>query len=99
VTAAPTALPGHVGIYPNPVSGPTVNILPPSFNGISNVRVEIYTLAFRKVQDMTYISQTSGTAIPLSLTGKSGSPLSNGIYYVVVTTSSGRVVGKLLVLR
>jgi hypothetical protein len=99
VTVAPTALPGHVGIYPNPVSGPAVNIVPPSFNGISNVRVEIYTLAFRKVQDTTYSSQTSGTAITLNLTGKSGNPLSNGIYYVVVTTSSGRAVGKMLVLR
>jgi hypothetical protein len=88
-----------VGIYPNPVSGPTVNILPPFFNGNSNVRVEIYTLSFRKVQDTTYTSQTSGTAIPLSLTGKSGNPLSNGVYYVVVTTSSGRAVGKLLVIR
>ena len=51
------------------------------------------------MQDTTYTSQTSGTAITLNLTGKSGNPLSNGIYYVVVTTSSGRAVGKLLVLR
>jgi hypothetical protein len=76
-----------------------VNILPPCFNGISNVRVELYTLAFRKVQDATYTSQSSGTAINLSLTGKSGNPLSNGIYYVVVTVNGQRTIGKLLVIR
>lgn len=98
-TQAPTPLPGHVGIYPNPVFGPTVNLLPPSYNGISNVRVEMYTLAFRKVQDQTYTGLASGAVITLSLTGRDGRPLSNGVYYVAVTTSSGRAVGKLLVLR
>ena len=99
VTVAPTALPGHVGIYPNPVSAPTVEVLPPQYNGIETVRVELYTLAFRKVQDNTYPSLPSGTAISLSLTGKSGNPLANGIYYVVVTVNGHRTVGKLLVLR
>jgi hypothetical protein len=88
-----------VGIYPNPVTGPTVQILPPPYVGIQTVRVEIYTLAFRKVQDHSYGPMPSGTPIPIQLTGPSGNPLANGVYYVVVTTSSGRAVGKLLVLR
>lgn len=88
-----------MGIYPNPVSGPTVNILPPSYNGVSNVRVELYTLAFRKVIDQTFDSVRAGTAIQLDLLGRSGKPLANGVYYVVVTTGSGRAMGKLLVLR
>jgi hypothetical protein len=67
--------------------------------GIQTVRVEIYTLAFRKVQDHSYGPMPSGTPIPIQLTGPSGNPLANGVYYVVVTTSSGRAVGKLLVLR
>ena len=98
-TPAPTPLAGKVGIYPNPVTGPTVEILPPVYPGTSNVRIEIYTNAFRKVQDKTFTSVPSGTAITVSLTGKGGNPLANGIYYVVVTTSSGRATGKLLILR
>jgi hypothetical protein len=99
VTSAPTPLAGKVGIYPNPVTGPTVQILPPLYNGISKVRVEVFTLAFRKVQDTPYSSWPSGTAVFLSLTGKDGNPLANGIYYVVVTTNSGRAIGKLLILK
>jgi hypothetical protein len=98
-TPAPTPLPGIVGIYPNPVTGPTVQILPPFYNGIMNVKVEVFTLAFRKVQDNSYPSIPSGTAITLSLTGRSGNWLANGIYYVVVTVNGHRSIGKLLVLR
>jgi hypothetical protein len=61
--------------------------------------VEVYTLAFRKVQDKTYPSLPSGTAVTLSLTDKSGHPMANGIYYVEVTTVNGRSIGKLLILR
>jgi hypothetical protein len=99
ITPAPTAIPGHVGIYPNPGTGPTVQILPPPYMGLSNVRVEVYTLAFRKVKDETFDSIPSGTAVTLTLTGRGGNNLANGIYYVVVTTHSGRTIGKLLVLR
>ncbi len=88
-----------MGIYPNPATGPTVQILPPPYEGIQTVRVEIYTLAFRKVQDHPYGPMPSGTPITIQLTGPSGNPLANGVYYVVVTTSSRRAVGKLLVLR
>ena len=98
-TPVPTPLIGKVGIYPNPVTGPTVQVLPPLYNGISKVRVEVFTLAFRKVQDTTYPSLPSGTAVTLNLTGKDGNPLANGIYYVVVTTDYGRAIGKMLVLR
>ena len=99
LTSAPTPLPGIVGIFPNPAPGPTVQILPPAYNGVYSVRVELYTLAFRKVQDHTYPPMPSGTDITLTLTGKSGNPLANGVYYVVVTVNSHRSIGKLLVLR
>jgi hypothetical protein len=98
-TPAPTPLIGKAGLYPNPVTGPTVLILPPFYLGLSNVRVEVYTLAFRKVQDKTYPSLFSGTAVTLSLTDKWGRPMANGIYYVEVTTVNGRSIGKLLILR
>jgi hypothetical protein len=88
-----------VGIYPNPVSGPTVQVLPPPYTGAANVRVEIFTLAFRKAQDTTFDSVPSGTAVSVSLTGRDGKPLANGIYYVVVTVNGQRSTGKLLVIR
>ena len=88
-----------MGIYPNPATGPTVNFLPPTYSGISNVRVEIYTVAFRKVLDETFDAIPSGKAVVVHLTGRGGNPLANGVYYVVVTTNTGRVTGKLLVLR
>ncbi len=99
VTQAPTALPGHVGIYPNPAPGPTVNILPPAYTGTANIRVEVFTLAFRKVQDNDYPDWPSGMVIRLNLTGRKGNELANGVYYVVVTVNGQRSIGKLLVLR
>jgi hypothetical protein len=88
-----------VVIYPNPVSGSAVQILPPTYLKSSNVRVEIYTSAYRKVKDETFDSVPSGRAVVVSLTGRGGKPLANGVYYVVVTTSTGRATGKLLILR
>lgn len=90
---------GVLGLYPNPATGSTVNILPSPYSGISNVRVEIYTVAFRKVLDETFDSVPSGTAVVVTLTSRGGNSLSNGLYYGVVTTHSGRTLGKLLVLR
>jgi hypothetical protein len=88
-----------VGIYPNPVSGPTVNILPPVYPGTSGIRVEMFTTAFRKVMDTTYPPVPSNTVVVVALTGKGGHPLANGLYYILVTTSGGKATGKLLVLR
>ncbi len=99
ITPAPTAIVGHVGIYPNPVTGPTVQVLPPPYMGVANVRVEIFTLAFRKVQDTIFDSIPSGTAVTVNLTGRGGNPLANGIYYAVVTVHEQRSIGKLLILR
>jgi hypothetical protein len=99
VTPVPSVAQGTVGIYPNPVTGPTVNVLPPPYLGYSKVRVEIFTVNFRKVQDTTFDSVPSGTAVVVSLTGWGGHFLANGLYYVVVTTNSGKTIGKLLILK
>ena len=62
--------------------------------------IEIFTLAFRKVNEITLSNVQAGlTDLGLPLTDKEGNPLANGLYYVVVTTKSGRYTGKLLVLR
>jgi hypothetical protein len=86
-------------VYPNPVTGPTVNVLPPAYSGISNVQVEIFTIAFRKVQDESFLSVPPGMAVTVELTDKSGSPLADGLYYLVVIVDGHRSIGKLLIIR
>ncbi len=97
-TSTPSGNKGVV-IYPNPVTGPTVNVLPPAYTGVSNVEVEIFTTAFRKVQEETFPNVPSGTAVRVQLTDRWGTPLANGLYYVVVIVDGHRSFGKLLVLR
>jgi hypothetical protein len=63
------------------------------------VRVEVFTLGFRKVIDQTVDSIQTGTPIAVRLVGRFGNPLANGLYYVVVTTTAGRTIGKLLVIK
>lgn len=63
------------------------------------MRIEIFTLAFRKVQDRTFDSVPSSTPITQGLIDREGNPLANGLYYVIVTANAGRSIGKLLVLR
>ncbi len=63
------------------------------------MKVEIFTAAFRKVQGTVFPNVPSGVSVRVNLTDKWGTALASGIYYVVVTTSSGRTIGKLLILR
>ncbi len=86
-------------IYPNPVTGPSVNVLPPAYSGSQNVRVEIFTLSFRKVLDETFPNVPSGTSVKITLDDQWGHLLADGLYYVVVTVNGKHSTGKLLVLR
>ncbi len=99
-TATPTPVVNKgLVIYPNPVTGTTVNVLPPEYTGTANVRVEIFTLAFRKVQEETFVNVPSGVAVTVQLTDKWGRPLANGLYYLVVKTNGGQSIGKLLIIK
>jgi hypothetical protein len=92
---------GNTGvvIYPNPAKGDTVNVLPPTHAGMEDVRVEIFTSAFRKVLDETFASVPPGVAVTVELKDKWGRPLADGLYYVVVTVDGKRSITKLLILR
>ncbi|HTC19360.1 MAG TPA: hypothetical protein VK859_00835 [bacterium] len=92
---------GHSGIsiYPNPVFGPTVNVIPPAYSGLSDVRVEIFTTAFRKVQDGIFPNVPPGVAVEVELKDKWGKPLADGLYYLMVLVDGSRSIGKLMVLR
>ena len=101
-TITSTATPSRNGtpvIYPNPATGPTVNVLPPAYTGTKDVRVEIFTAAFRRVQDTTFANQPGGVAVTIKLTDRFGVPLANGLYYVVVIIDGHRSFAKLLVLN
>ncbi len=86
-------------LFPNPVTGPTVNLLPPAYPGTGEVRVEIFTIAFRKVLDKPFPDLPAGTAVTIPLNDSWGDPLANGLYYIVVDVGAEHSVGKLLILR
>jgi hypothetical protein len=91
--------PSEISIYPNPVFGPTVKVIPPAYPGLSDVRVEIFTTAFRKVQDEIFPKVPPGAAVEVELKDKWGKPLADGLYYLVALVDGGRSVGKLMVVR
>jgi hypothetical protein len=65
----------------------------------ANVRIQIFTVSFRKVVDETIPSVPAGTSkLPVALVDREGRPLANGLYYVVVTVNGKRSVLKLLIL-
>ena len=101
-TATPTPEPigGVPVLYPNPVSGPgPVTIQLPNYPGMGKVTIQIFTTAFRMVNTLNFVSEAGGSKVSLPLTDRNGRPLANGLYYVVVNTSAGRSVLKLLILR
>jgi hypothetical protein len=86
-------------IYPNPVSGGAPVTLVVTLASPANVRIQIFTVSFRKVVDETVTSVPAGTSkLPVPLVDREGKPLANGLYYVVVTINGKRSVLKLLIL-
>jgi hypothetical protein len=66
----------------------------------SDLKVQIFTTAFRKIQELPFNNQAVGVDVSFKLTDRWGSPMASGLYYVVVTVnSSQRMVGKLMILR
>jgi hypothetical protein len=99
-TGTPAAPVGSPVIYPNPArGGQTVSIKLPDFPGTATIEVKVFTTAFRKVNQFSSINQTGGADVSLPLNDQGGSPLADGLYYVVVATPEGRFILKLLILR
>jgi hypothetical protein len=86
-------------LYPNPTDGNGPLYISVPLTAPANVKVQIFTTAFRKVQEKNYPNQPVGIPISITLTDREGIPLASGLYYVVVTTPQGRTIGKLLILR
>jgi hypothetical protein len=86
--------------YPNPVTGTQVNISSPANFPYGSLKIQIYTVAMKAVRSLTLSNVHPGTTVTLPLLDQAGVILSNGLYYIQLTTSNGqRSVIKLLVLR
>ncbi len=99
-----TQTPTHPGIpslkiYPNPVLNDQPLIILLSITSTSDVRVEIFTLAFRKVNELNFSQVAPGGSVTVPLTDRWNKPLADGLYYVVIKTGQGRSIGKLLIFR
>ncbi|HJT24854.1 MAG TPA: T9SS type A sorting domain-containing protein, partial [bacterium] len=87
-------------IYPNPAKGVeavTLHLAPCDTD--EDVRLKVFTTAFRKVLDSTIPAGTTAGNYPLELKDNWGIPLANGLYYLVINRGEGVVVKKMIVLR
>ncbi|HVM33461.1 MAG TPA: glycosyl hydrolase family 8 [bacterium] len=87
--------------YPNPSTGNGPVSVSVSFGQPTGpVHLQIFTTAFRMVQDINEGPVNAGAqSFSLNLVDKDSIPLANGLYYVVISTPNGRSIGKILVLR
>jgi len=85
-------------VYPNPSNGGPVSVLPPAYTGNEDVKIQLFTIAFRKVKETLYRSVPYGP-LQVDLTDDWGHPLASGLYYVVIEAGGQRSVVKLLLLR
>jgi hypothetical protein len=102
LTATATEQPGIEKpiVYPNPSDGiQLVNVHIPGRTGTADVTVQIFTVAFRMVQQQVFTQVPAGTDIQIELKDKTGKPLASGLYYVVVTINGKPAIGKLMIFR
>jgi hypothetical protein len=112
-TASATASSDKPVIYPNPSDGTQpVTVQVALAQATDTVQLQVFTLAFRSVQDVT-VTSLSPNVTASTLTGVSaktwkiqipaldkwGSPLASGLYYVVITANGKKTIGKMLILR
>jgi hypothetical protein len=99
ITPTPNAGSGGPSVYPNPVGSGTTVRVHLNLTAKTDVRVEIFTTAFRKVQDQVYPQQPPGVDVAIGIVDKQGTVLANGLYYIVVNTGQKRSVQKMLILK
>ncbi len=99
-TPVPSVTPGKTPvIYPNPSDGDRVRVMPPPYSGVSDVRVQVFTMGFRKVQEGIFSQVPEGTPVQIDLQDDRGTILANGLYYIRVSTVTGNSIGKLMIIR
>ncbi len=104
-TQTPTWIPTSIAgpnpvIYPNPATGPSIQIAMPSSMPAGTVKIVIYTTGYRFINSMVLHNVQPGATLTLQLLDKPGTPLANGLYFVAMTLPNGyRTILKLIVLR
>jgi hypothetical protein len=88
-----------ISLYPNPSDGGSVQIHIPGRTTVSDIKVQIFTVAFRLVQQQVFPQVPIGTDIQIDLKDKWGHPLASGLYYVLVSIDGKRLIAKLLIER
>jgi len=99
-TSTPTPPPnGMPLIYPNPAKGAAAVTLLVPLSTPSDVKVQVFSTAFRKVQDRDFNQVTPGSLLPVPLSDRRNTALANGLYYVVVKAGGKQWVLKMIVLQ
>jgi hypothetical protein len=99
-------------VFPNPVAGgyydsyfgtggpSSVSVRVILNQATTDLKIELFTTAYRKIASMNVGAAPVGVKnYPLPLRDLKGRPLSNGVYYVVVTSNTGSAIGKLMILK
>jgi hypothetical protein len=99
-TSTMTPLPNSTPkVFPNPSSGGPIQVMPQVFQGTANIKVQLFTTAFRMVAEQNYPPQAYGAPVTIVPEDNWGHPLASGLYYAVVTVDDTRSIIKLLILR
>jgi len=86
------------------VSADTVTVKIPLGVDTANVKLQVYTTAYRKIIEKDFGPMKAGIGSAnwrtLELVDLKGKKLANGVYYVVCTTAEGeQAIGKLLIMK
>jgi hypothetical protein len=86
-------------IFPNPSNGQdTVHVFVP-LNSVSDIKIEIYTVSFRKIREFTFTNVIPGNTIALGSISDNGNRLASGIYYIEVFAEKNHWATHLLLIR
>jgi hypothetical protein len=98
----PSPTPAGMGplLIPNPADG----TVPVKLQGLdlepgAPVKVQVFTLSYRKIWEQVIPPTSSHDAVEIPLSDQWGTPLANGLYFVIASAGSERWTGKLMVLR
>jgi len=84
-------------VFPNPITTGTATILPQSYGGTQDVKVQIFTSGFKPVLTKTFSMVPSGQTVQVDLVDDWGQPLANNVYYVKVTVGGSQRTTSLVV--
>ena|GEM_PF-1766974 len=92
---------GKIALYPNPSRGlEEIRIRLEFCDAPGDVHLKIFTVSRRLVLDLNLGNIPVGTVdFPMPLKDSHGKSLANGLYYAVLTSRTGQIWTKLVVLR